>query len=413
MLLRNAANTGFDPKIDYVVGNDVHIPISISKGDFNSDGKLDLAVANLGYYTDSFVSVLQNDSNTTPTITSDRSTTDFTGQAPVVVANTITIHDVDGNADWNGGMLRVQISSNASTNDNLLLPTANNGGIWLNTTGNILMANTTAIGTTDAAFVTGGAAWTLTFNSAATNALVQSTAQAIQFNNASGSPSTADRTVTFTAMDKNTGYDTAVQTIKVTIVNHNPTVIAPLVDQAVQTGTLGWSYNPSAAFSDEDAGDTLSYSATLANGNPLPAWILMDATTGVLTGSPSVSDRGSYALIVKATDTHGSSVSTPLTVAATAFNAGKLLVSTAGNDVLAGTVSNDTVTYAFATAPVTVSLATTTQQNTLGAGLDTLTNINNLIGSNFNDTLTGNGQKTPWMAEPVAIRSMALVVRIP
>ncbi|WP_297325935.1 hypothetical protein [Nitrosomonas sp.] len=75
----------------------------------------------------------------------------------------------------------------------------------------------------------------MTFNSAATNALVQSTAQAIQFNNASGSPSTADRTVTFTAMDKNTGYDTAVQTIKVTIVNHNPTVIAPLVDQAVQT----------------------------------------------------------------------------------------------------------------------------------------------------------------------------------
>ncbi len=27
---------GFDPKIDYVVGNDVHIPISISKGDFNT-----------------------------------------------------------------------------------------------------------------------------------------------------------------------------------------------------------------------------------------------------------------------------------------------------------------------------------------------------------------------------------------
>ncbi|WP_394809202.1 putative Ig domain-containing protein [Nitrosomonas sp.] len=186
--------------------------------------------------------------------------------------------------------------------------------------------------------------------------------------------------------------ETVIDSSNINIGNHAPTLITALVDQAVQTGTLGGSYNVSAAFSDEDAGDTLSYSVTLANGNPLPAWILMDATTGVLTGSPGVSDRGSYALIVKATDTHGSSVSAPLTVAATAFNAGKLFVSTAGNDVLAGTVSNDTVTYAFTTAPVTVSLAIATQQNTAGAGLDTLTNINNLIGSNFNDTLTGNGQ---------------------
>ena len=291
-----------------------------------------------------------------------------------------------------GGALRVQITGNASANDSLLLPTANNGGIWLNTTGNILMANTTVIGNANAAFVDGGAAWTLTFNSAATNALVQSTAQAIQFNNTSGSSSTADRTVTFTAIDKNTGYDTAVQTIKVTVTNQSPTLTAPLVNQAVQSGTLGWSYNTSASFSDADVSDSLSYSAMLANGSPLPAWIQIGATTGMLTGSPSLSDCGTYALNIIATDTHGSSVSAPLTVAATVFNAGKLLVSTAGNDILAGTIANDTVTYAYATVPVTVSLAIAAQQNTIGAGLDTLINIDNLIGSNFNDNLTGNGK---------------------
>jgi Ca2+-binding RTX toxin-like protein len=68
-----------------------------------------------------------------------------------------------------------------------------------------------------------------------------------------------------------------------------------------------------------------------------------------------------------------------------------LLISTPGNDILTGTsFSNDTVTYAFAAGPVTVSLLITTQQNTVGAGLDTLTKIENLIGSDFNDGLTGN-----------------------
>ncbi len=68
-----------------------------------------------------------------------------------------------------------------------------------------------------------------------------------------------------------------------------------------------------------------------------------------------------------------------------------MLFSTAGNDILAGTSSlNDTVSYVNATAAVTVSLAITTQQNTIGAGLDTITAIENLIGGNFNDSLIGN-----------------------
>lgn len=86
------------------------------------------------------------------------------------------------------------------------------------------------------------------------------------------------------------------------------------------------------------------------------------------------------------------SVSAPLTFAVAAFDPGQLLVSTPGNDTLTGTSPNATVTYASATAPVTVSLAITTQQNTGGAGLDTLTNIDNLIGSDHNDNLTGNSQ---------------------
>lgn len=69
------------------------------------------------------------------------------------------------------------------------------------------------------------------------------------------------------------------------------------------------------------------------------------------------------------------------------------LVNTTGNDVLVGSTSlQDTVSYASANA-VKVSLAIAGQQNTGGAGLDTLTNIENLIGGNFNDDLAGNFKK--------------------
>ena len=67
-----------------------------------------------------------------------------------------------------------------------------------------------------------------------------------------------------------------------------------------------------------------------------------------------------------------------------------LLFSGPGNDLLDGGTGIDTASYAHATAGVTVDLGLLGAQNTLGAGTDTLTGIENLVGSNFNDTLTGD-----------------------
>jgi serralysin len=61
-----------------------------------------------------------------------------------------------------------------------------------------------------------------------------------------------------------------------------------------------------------------------------------------------------------------------------------------GNDTLDGGAGIDTVSYAHAAAAVTVNLATGGAQNTVAAGSDTLSNFENLAGSGFNDTLTGN-----------------------
>lgn len=134
-------------------------------------------------------------------------------------------------------------------------------------------------------------------------------------------------------------------------------------------------------------GDTLFFRNTGTTSNPVFA---------VAVANPfGLSDVGGYASPIFVDIDHdndldafvGNSVGNMLFF----VNNGLSLFSTAGNDILTGTLSlNDTVNYVAATAAVTISLVTATQQNTIGAGLDTLTNIENLIGSNYNDSLTGN-----------------------
>lgn len=63
-----------------------------------------------------------------------------------------------------------------------------------------------------------------------------------------------------------------------------------------------------------------------------------------------------------------------------------------GNDVLDGGKGSDTASYASATATVTVSLKNKKAQDTGGAGIDRLKGIENLVGSAFNDVLTGRGK---------------------
>jgi Ca2+-binding RTX toxin-like protein len=64
-----------------------------------------------------------------------------------------------------------------------------------------------------------------------------------------------------------------------------------------------------------------------------------------------------------------------------------------GNDTLNGGVG-DTVSYEHATTGVTVSLMISGPQNTIGAGTDTLSNFEILLGSSHDDVLTGDGNST-------------------
>jgi Ca2+-binding RTX toxin-like protein len=78
----------------------------------------------------------------------------------------------------------------------------------------------------------------------------------------------------------------------------------------------------------------------------------------------------------------------------TGSNFNDTLEGNVGTNKLVGGPGTDTVSYAHATAGtnglgVTVNLALTYAQNTVRAGTDTLSGLENLTGSQFNDTLRG------------------------
>jgi Ca2+-binding RTX toxin-like protein len=66
------------------------------------------------------------------------------------------------------------------------------------------------------------------------------------------------------------------------------------------------------------------------------------------------------------------------------------LIGGTGNDTLDGGAGADTASYATSAAAVTVNLTTGVHSGGDALG-DTLSNVENLMGSAFNDTLTGNG----------------------
>ena len=67
---------------------------------------------------------------------------------------------------------------------------------------------------------------------------------------------------------------------------------------------------PGNTFFDDDFihGDSLTLSASLADGSILPDWLSFDAATGTFTGTPDNWEVGNYDIRVTATDLAGTSV---------------------------------------------------------------------------------------------------------
>ena len=107
----------------------------------------------------------------------------------------------------------------------------------------------------------------------------------------------------------------------------------------------------------------------------------LDSTWSIQVSNVETVTGSAYADVLTANDT-GSTLN--------GGGGNDMLIGGAGNDHFVGGGGEDTVSYANAKAAVTVSLLATSAQQTGGAGIDTLSAIEDLIGSSFNDTLFGD-----------------------
>ncbi|GAB5606502.1 beta strand repeat-containing protein [Sideroxyarcus sp. TK5] len=133
----------------------------------------------------------------------------------------------------------------------------------------------------------------------------------------SGIPSNWDvgvMDVSVTATDLHGSTATSTFSLDVQNVNDSPIVTAHMADQRVDNGKRFSIAIPASTFDDWDIvhGDSLSYSATLANGEELPEWLSFDAATGTFSGKAKGSD--SYDILLTATDQAGASVSQVFTL---------------------------------------------------------------------------------------------------
>jgi VCBS repeat-containing protein len=104
----------------------------------------------------------------------------------------------------------------------------------------------------------------------------------------------------YTATD---GIANASSSLEITVTGANdaPILVAPLADQTVKFNkAFSWKM-PANSFTDPDQGDTLTYSATLANGSALPTWLKFDAATGTFSGK-APKTVGEFDVRVTATD---------------------------------------------------------------------------------------------------------------
>lgn len=132
--------------------------------------------------------------------------------------------------------------------------------------------------------------------------------------------------------------------------NVAPVVAIPLLDQNASESTPFRYTVAHDSFTDANQ-DVLTYTATLADGRALPAWLTFNATSLTFSGTPTSTAAGSYDVLVKATDPSGASVSDNFALVVadapantiTGTNSAETLNGTTGADLILGLGGDDTI----------------------------------------------------------------------
>jgi Ca2+-binding RTX toxin-like protein len=137
----------------------------------------------------------------------------------------------------------------------------------------------------------------------------------------------------------------ATTSFTLAIVNTNdaPVLITPIDDQEIAENERFDYTIWAGTFADEDLGDTLSFSASLANGDPLPSWLVFDTATATFSGAPGIGNLVDLALRVRATDAVGASSDALFNLAVVAVAAPVVASGSDGDDSLFGLSGNDSL----------------------------------------------------------------------
>jgi len=214
-------------------------------------------------------------------------TTTYTeGDAPLAIATfDSTITDEDSHL----GSVVVSISNVQDVGKETLTVTGGDAVNWSGITG---------------LTVAGSGTTTVTISGDIAPSYYQLALRSIKYANSSGSPSEVQRDITVVATDMDAHVGNTGHTyINVVSVPNAPTV-ANAIDDQTSTGagvkTFQFATN---VFTDND-GDTLSYTASLADDTALPSWLSFDSTTRTFSGNPP---HGAGPLTVKVTALDGTS----------------------------------------------------------------------------------------------------------
>ncbi|MGI0117258.1 DUF4347 domain-containing protein [Zooshikella sp. RANM57] len=226
--------------------------------------------------------------NATPAISVNDTNLAYTeGTAATQVDGAATVSDADGDAEWNGGSLSAQITSNAEAGDRISIVDSDGDGTAITISGTNIFANGVDIGDLSASggIVTGGTKLTITFDADATNANVQEVLQSIRYDSTTDDPGTNNRVITFTATDSSAASGSDTRTVVMTAVNDEPTLTANASDPTFTEGGAAASLFSGSNISTVESGQTVSgLTFTVTNvTNGSNERINIDGTTIVLT----------------------------------------------------------------------------------------------------------------------------------
>lgn len=266
------------------------------------DGKIVIA-GNAGYdYNNSNFALVRFNSNGTidttfaPVNTLNNTPNYVENAPPAALDSNVQIYDAElsalngGNGNYNGASVTLARQGGANAQD------------VFSGSGNLSFSGGSAVlsGVNIGSVTNANGSLVITFNGNASQARINEALSSIAYSNISDTPP-ASVQIKWTFNDANLGAQgsggglNAFGSIAVSInaTNDVPVLNIPIPDQNAVTGASLNHNLPNNIFTDI-GGDTLNYSATLSNGDPLPDWLTFDEATRTFSGIPP--QAGSFVL---------------------------------------------------------------------------------------------------------------------